>query len=343
MHECGYQELHRTVPNLQREQDDLSAERKMQPHSRPTRPWAKVGIDMFSLDKRNFLITVDYWSNYFQLDQIIGNTTSKKVVQCLRRHFAALGIPDTVIWDNGPQFVLEDFKKFSMEWMFNHVTTNPYHSQSNGRVESLVKIAKNILRTSMTANEEPWLAILAFRNTQTEGMATSPATATDVQKNQDTHANGRTSPFSWFHRSGNRYQRSSTEARETGRVLQHNVKGFARLHVEVKVGDEVWVKPHTLGQKKMEKSNCCYSTYWTSFLWYSDEHRRNFKTKQSWSQWKPRHQRQRRAGRRQGKPWPECWRATTTCKKIGRGQEESFRQPKSNAEQRSLSYILRKN
>ena len=26
----------------------------LQPHSRPTRPWAKVGIDMFSLDKRNF-------------------------------------------------------------------------------------------------------------------------------------------------------------------------------------------------------------------------------------------------------------------------------------------------
>ena len=28
MHECGYQELHRTVPNLQQEQDDLSAESK---------------------------------------------------------------------------------------------------------------------------------------------------------------------------------------------------------------------------------------------------------------------------------------------------------------------------
>ena len=120
---------------------------------------------MFSLDKRNFLITVDYWSSYFELDQIIGDTTSKKVVQCLRRHFATHGIPDTVISDNGPQFVSEEFKKFSMEWMFNHVTTSPYHSQSNGMVESSVKIAKNILRTSMTANEDPWLAILAFRNT----------------------------------------------------------------------------------------------------------------------------------------------------------------------------------
>ena len=61
----------------------------------------------------------------------------------------------TVISDNGPQFVSEEFKNFSMEWMFNHVTTSPSHSQSNGMVESSVKIAKNILRTSMTANEDP--------------------------------------------------------------------------------------------------------------------------------------------------------------------------------------------
>ena len=58
--------------------------------------------------------------------------------------------------------------------MFNHVTTSPYHSQSNGMVESSVKIAKNILRTSLAVKEDPWLAILAFRNTPTEGMDTSP-------------------------------------------------------------------------------------------------------------------------------------------------------------------------
>ena len=133
-----------------------------------------MGVDLFSLDKNNFLITVDYWSNYFELDQIMGETTSKKVVQCLRRHFATHGIPDTVISDNGPQFASEVFANFSKEWMFNHVTTSPYHSQSNGMVESSVKIAKNILRTSLAAKEDPWLAILAFRNTPTEGMDTSP-------------------------------------------------------------------------------------------------------------------------------------------------------------------------
>ena len=100
------------------------------PHERSSQPWAKVGIDMFALDKRNFLITVDYWSNFFELDQILGETTSVKVIQCLRRQFSRHGIPDTVITDNGPQFSSDAFSQFSSKWMFCHITTSPYHAQS---------------------------------------------------------------------------------------------------------------------------------------------------------------------------------------------------------------------
>ena len=45
-------------------------------HERPDRPWAKVAADLFSIDKRNFLVTVDYWSNYFELDEL-RDTASK--------------------------------------------------------------------------------------------------------------------------------------------------------------------------------------------------------------------------------------------------------------------------
>ena len=117
---------------------------------------------------------MDYWSNFFELDQILGETTSVKVIQCLRRQFSRHGIPDTVITDNGPQFSSDAFSQFSSKWMFRHITTSPYHAQSNGMVESSVKIAKNILRTSLAANEDPWLAILSFRDTPTTGMSTSP-------------------------------------------------------------------------------------------------------------------------------------------------------------------------
>ena len=152
------------------------------PHERSSQPWAKFGIDMFSLDKRNFLITVDYWSNFFELDQILGETTSVKIIQCLSSFlgsflgmvsvsFLGMVSPIQLSLTMVPSFLLTHSHS---KWMFRHITTSPYQAQSNGMVESSEKIAKNIFRTSLAANEDPWLAILSFKNTPTTGMSTSP-------------------------------------------------------------------------------------------------------------------------------------------------------------------------
>ena len=146
----------------------------MHPHNRPSKPWAKVAADLFSLEQRNFLITVDYWSNFYELDQL-GSTDATAVVKCLKRHFARHGIPDEVISDNGPQFTAEVFKEFDDKWMFQHITSSPYFPQSNGLVENSVKTAKNLLRTAVHSGEDAWLSILTHRNTPTTGMTTSPA------------------------------------------------------------------------------------------------------------------------------------------------------------------------
>ena len=58
-YECRHKELHRKVRDMLREQNTAQQRETLIPHERSSQPWAKVGIDMFSLDKRNFLITVD--------------------------------------------------------------------------------------------------------------------------------------------------------------------------------------------------------------------------------------------------------------------------------------------
>ena len=77
--------------------------------------------------------------------------------------------------DNGPQFISKEFQEFSEKFQLHHVTTSPYHHQSNGKAESAVKQAKRILRTCEASGDDAYLALLAVRNTPQTTHETSPA------------------------------------------------------------------------------------------------------------------------------------------------------------------------
>ena len=91
----------------------------------------------------------------------------------MKRNFARHGIPDECISDNGPQFDSYEYSRFARDYGFNLVKSSPYYSRGNGKAESAVKIAKNILKKSR--HEDPYLALLAYRNTPQQGHAYSPA------------------------------------------------------------------------------------------------------------------------------------------------------------------------
>ncbi|XP_048251821.1 uncharacterized protein K02A2.6-like [Haliotis rufescens] len=114
-------------------------------HEVPERPWSKIGVDLFTLHNEEYLVQVDYHSDYWEVDKLT-NTTSTSVVECMKAQFSRHGIPDTVVSDNGPQLTSREFAQFAKDWEFSHVTTSPYHSQSNGKAESAVKIAKNLIK-----------------------------------------------------------------------------------------------------------------------------------------------------------------------------------------------------
>ena len=105
-------------------------------------PWEKVGIDLFEMKNQTFLVTVDYYSNFWEVDRVEG-TRTKDIIRKLRPHFARYGIPSIVVSDNGPQFASEEFNKFSEDWEFEHRQSSPGHQQANGLAESAVKWQKN--------------------------------------------------------------------------------------------------------------------------------------------------------------------------------------------------------
>ena len=139
----------------------------------PTHPWQMVAQDLFMLNNQNYLVTIDYFSDYWELD-ILPDTTSETVVNCTKAQFARFGIPETVLTDNGPQFRAEQYANFAKEWEFNHITSSPYHSQANGKAESAVKIAKRLIKKANRDHQDIHLAILTWRNTPAEGNNLSP-------------------------------------------------------------------------------------------------------------------------------------------------------------------------
>ncbi|PFX22499.1 Receptor-type tyrosine-protein phosphatase F [Stylophora pistillata] len=144
----------------------------MQSHAIPSRPWERVSADLFQLNGSTYLVLVDHYSDYIVLEPL-KNTSAVAVIRALKRNFARHGIPDECVTDNGPQFVSHEYARFAREYGFTSIRSSPYLSRGNGKAESAVKIAKNILKKSRF--EDPYLALLAYRNTSQQGYQYSPA------------------------------------------------------------------------------------------------------------------------------------------------------------------------
>eukprot|EP00731_Ephydatia_muelleri_P000916 Em0001g916a len=111
------------------------------------RLWEKVGMDLFHCRGKDFLIIVDYLTDFFEITELL---------ECgyiqMEAHSSRPGN-------------LQDFPR---PGGFQHTLSSPYNSQSNGKAESAVKIAKRLMKRST----DPYLE---WRNTPTIGMGSSPA------------------------------------------------------------------------------------------------------------------------------------------------------------------------
>lgn len=221
----------------------------LQCHELPHRAWQKVGCDLFTIDNKDYMVTVCYYSNFWELDRLY-DTTSKSVITKLKAHFARYGIPEEFMSDNGPQFSSSCFKKFASKWDITLSTSSPYHPQSNGKAEAAVKAAKTMLRKTKNDNEDPFLAMLNIRNIPQQGVDLSPAqrlmghrtrtvlpTTTKLLKDQAECTGIAT----------------KLKERQGEQQFRYNKSGVKSLP-ELNNGDSVRVAPQEKGKKMWEKA-----------------------------------------------------------------------------------------
>ena len=146
-------------------------------HELTDRPWEKIAIDLFECDGKDYLIVADYFSNWWEYDRLY-KTTTRAVIDKMKKHFARFGIPSILISDNGQQFVSEQFCDCMDSWDIEHRTSSPGHQQANGLAEASVKIAKKLIRKTTEGGQDLMMALLEPRNVPTQDAGTSPAQRT---------------------------------------------------------------------------------------------------------------------------------------------------------------------
>ena len=110
-------------------------------HELPNRPWEKIAVDLFDLNGTEFVVTVDYYSSFFEVDKL-RTKTAEEVVKKLKAHLARHGIPDQLVSDNGQPFSSAKFQEFANLYGFEHVTSSPIYAQSNGKLRMQLRQRK---------------------------------------------------------------------------------------------------------------------------------------------------------------------------------------------------------
>ncbi|XP_046846780.1 uncharacterized protein K02A2.6-like [Xenia sp. Carnegie-2017] len=141
----------------------------LHPHDISSRPWQKIGSDLFDWNGKPHRIVVDYYSRYPKVAEL-QDTKAQTVINKTKSIFSRHGIPETVVSDNGPQYSSEEYRQCAKDFNFCHNTISPRYPQSGGLHENTVQTMKNILRKCKANGEDPYLALLDYRKTPINGV-----------------------------------------------------------------------------------------------------------------------------------------------------------------------------
>ena len=100
------------------------------------RPMERVHIDFCEYKGKMILIMIDSYSHRIWTQVMGVDTTSSRTLAVLYGWFCGeMGFPTTLVSDNGPQLVSEEFEDKMKKWGVKHLLSPPYHPASNGLAE----------------------------------------------------------------------------------------------------------------------------------------------------------------------------------------------------------------
>ena len=115
------------------------------PHPIPDRPWKKVGVDIFTLYGKVYLIVVDYYSKYPKVSLLKGKTAFS-VIDHLKEVFAVM---EFLRWSWLTTSSSTAMRDFASEWNLKIITSSPNYAQSNGQAERAIQTVKKLFKKGL--------------------------------------------------------------------------------------------------------------------------------------------------------------------------------------------------
>lgn len=149
----------------------------LHPWENPSGPWIRIHADYAQGFGRMFLIVVDAYSKWME---VIPSklSTSEVTIQNLRLMFSTHGLPAQIVTDNGTCFTSQEFENFCCENGIQHITSAPYHPQTNGLAERAVQTFKNSMKKMKDESLKTKVAkfLLKYRVTPHATTGVAPST-----------------------------------------------------------------------------------------------------------------------------------------------------------------------
>lgn len=157
------------------EHHDANPKQTLKPHGRTSRPWQSIASDLFEINGRHYLLTVDRFSKYPLVNEMTTPVSSHTVTQKMQSYMSLFGRPDEILTDNGPQYMGQTFQAFMKRWGITHVTSSPHYSKSNGLIERHVRHIKGIVKKAQQNKSDLHMALLQVRATPIDSKLPSNA------------------------------------------------------------------------------------------------------------------------------------------------------------------------
>ena len=99
-------------------------------HDIPVRLWDIIGADMFTINNKWYLCTVDYHSKFLIIKKTEDLSVDSLILAC-KIIFAQYGMPKKIMSDSGGYFISDKFKTFCINPNIEQAFSSSYYHQRN--------------------------------------------------------------------------------------------------------------------------------------------------------------------------------------------------------------------